>query len=81
MDALLAASVEEVALEGRAGCSPSTLWRRLSERMMVVPEVIKPLVWQQLKAMHNQIQFTTAGLLRDRCVSRKCTRIARGLHK
>lgn len=66
MDALLAAAVEEVALEGRAGCSPGTLWQRLSERMFPVPETLKPLIWQELRNMPQQIQFTTAGLLAPR---------------
>jgi hypothetical protein len=66
MDALLAAVVEETALEGRAGCSLETLWTLLSDRLYPVTEELKPYVWRELRAMPRQIQFTTAGLLKPR---------------
>lgn len=66
MDSLITAAVEEVALEGRAGCSPRTLWARLCERGVQVPDKLKEIVWRQLRAMPHQIQFTTAGLLGTR---------------
>jgi hypothetical protein len=66
MDALLAACVEEVALEGRAGCSPEALWGRLQERQFAVSEALKAHVWSALRGMPNEIQFTTRGLLAPR---------------
>ena len=76
MDSLLTAAVEEVALEGRAGCSPCALWTRLEERGVTLPDIIKPFVWQQLRAMPDQIQFSTSGLLGSRCAGVRGSRIS-----
>jgi hypothetical protein len=59
MDALLGQAVTEVALEGRAGCSPSALWQRLGG----LPDALKPFLWRQLRGMPEQIAFTTRGIL------------------
>jgi hypothetical protein len=69
MDALVGACVEEVALEGRAGCSPAALWSRLEDRQFPITGALRPRVWAALRGMPDQIQFTTRGLLTARCGS------------
>jgi hypothetical protein len=67
MDTLLAIAVEEVALEGRSGCAPATLWALLEERGVPAVEELRALLWRHLRAAPRQIQFTTAGLLTAGC--------------
>ena len=61
MDALLGLAVQEVALEGRSGCSPGNLWQRLALHKPL-PETLKPYLWRQLRAMPEQIAFSQRGI-------------------
>ena len=66
MDDLAVAAVEEVALEGRGGCSIDRLWTLLKERMPVagftcLNEEIKLALWEALKARPAEIEFCLPG--------------------
>lgn len=58
MDAVVDKAVEEIALQGRAGCSLSRLWQ-----LVDLPDALKPHVWWHLRSRQTQISFTTSALL------------------
>lgn len=66
MDAVVDHAVEEIALEGRSGCSLDRLWQ-----LVDLPDALKQAVWTCLLSRPAQIQFTTAALLAPRWGARR----------